>query len=117
MKPANESARDAARHKDYLDARVGVKSCDISKDNVNAHEYFATVPVICEMCAEYPDEAVIFSCDSKAKVHIGGQAVSRYHQICTFFPSDDNPHYLDHDVQVPGYLIEPDGFLMLEIIK
>jgi len=66
------------------------------------------------MCAEYPDEAVAFSCDSKAKVHIGGQAVSRYHQIRTFFPSDDTPHYHDHDFPVPGYLIEPDGFLMLK---
>ena len=114
LKPANESTRDAARHKDCLDVRVGVKSCDISKDNVNAHEYFATVSVVYQMCAEYPDEAVIFSCDSKAKVHIGGQAVSRYHQIRTFFPSDDVPHYHDHDFPVPGYLIEPDGFLMLK---
>jgi len=29
------------------------------------------------MCAEFPDEAVIFSCDSKAKIHIGGQGVAR----------------------------------------
>lgn len=92
LKPANESTRNAARHKDCLNVRVGVKSCDISKDNVNAHEYFATVSAVHQMCAEYPDEAVIFSCDSKAKVHIGGQAVSRYHQIRTFFPSDDVPH-------------------------
>ena len=29
-----------------------------------------------------------------------------------FFPSDDVPHYHDHDFPVPGYQIEPDGFLM-----
>ena len=93
---------------------MGVKSCDVSKASSNAHEYFAMASVVRQMCAEFPDEAVIFSCDSKAKVHIGGQAVSRYHQIRTFFPSDDTPHYSDHDFPVPGCLIEPDGFLLLK---
>ena len=69
------------------------------------------------MSAEYPGEVVIFSCDSKAKIYIGGQAVSRYHQLRTFFPSDDVPHYYHHDFPVPGYLIEPDGFLMLTLIE
>ena len=66
------------------------------------------------MCAEYPLECTAFSCDSKAKVHIGGgQAVSRYHQLRTFFPSDDTLHCMDQDFPVPGYLIEPDGYLHL----
>lgn len=64
---------------------MGVKCCDVSKTNTNAHEYFAMASVNHQMCAELPDEAVIFSCDSKVKIHIGGQAVSRYHQIRTFF--------------------------------
>ena len=72
------------------------------------------VSVISQRCAEFSNEAVIFSCDSKAKVHIGGQAVSSYHQIRTFFPNDDVPHYRDHDFPVSGYLIEPDGFLLLK---
>ncbi|XP_065905841.1 uncharacterized protein [Dysidea avara] len=112
LKPAKESSIEASRHKDCLDVRVGVKCCDISKASTNAHEYFAMASVIRQMCAEFPDEAIIFSCDSKAKIHIGGQAVSRYHQIRTFFPNDDMPHYCDHDFPVPGYLIEPDGFLL-----
>ena len=78
MKPANENTCEAARHKDCLDVRVGVKSCDISKSNPNAHEYFATVSTIRQMSAEYTGEVVIFSCDSKAKIHIGGQAVSSF---------------------------------------
>jgi hypothetical protein len=36
-------------------------------------------------CAEHPEEFSILSCDSKAKVHIGGQAVSRYHHLRVFF--------------------------------
>ena len=31
-----------------------------------------------------------------------------------FFPTDDRPHFNDHDFPVPGYLIEPDGFLLLQ---
>jgi len=49
---------------------VGVKCCDVSKANANAHEYFAMAFVIHQMCAEFPDEAVIFSGDGKAKTHI-----------------------------------------------
>jgi len=69
------------------------------------------------MSAQYPEEVILFSCDSKANIHIGGQAVSRYHQLRTFFLSDDVPHYHDHDFPVPGYLIEPDGFLILTSSK
>ena len=60
------------------------------------------------MCAEFPDESVIFSYDSKAKIHIEGQVVSRYH------PNDDVPYYCDYDFPVPGYLIERNGFLLLK---
>lgn len=56
LKPAHSYSRDAARHKDALDIRVGTKTCDISKDYVNAHEYFAQVSNIRQMCALYPDE-------------------------------------------------------------
>lgn len=38
-------------------------------------------------------------------VYIGGQAISRYHQLRTFSPNDDSPHYNDHDFPVPGYLM------------
>ena len=85
MKPARSNTAEAARHKDALDIRVGVKACDLSKDNPNAHEYFASVQCIRQMCAEFPAECSIFSCDSKVKVHIGGQIVSRYHQLRPFF--------------------------------
>ena len=57
---------------------------------------------------------MLFSCDSKAKIHIGGQAVSRYHQVRNFFPAEDMPHYADHDFPIPNYLIEPDGYLLLQ---
>jgi hypothetical protein len=114
LKPARSNTRDAANHKDALDVRVGVKSADISKVHKDSHEYFASVKSVREFCALHPGISTIFSCDSKAKVHIGGQAVSRYHQLRKFFPSDDTPHYADHDFPISGYLIEPDGYLMLQ---
>lgn len=45
--------------------------------------------------------------------YIGPQAVSKYHQLRTFFPADDVPHYDDHDFPVKGYQIVPDGYLHL----
>ena len=114
LQPARSNTIDAVRHKDAVDVRVGTKTCDISKENTKAHEYFATVSNVREMCAKYPLETTLFSCDSKAKIHIGGQAVSRYHQVRNFFPADDMPHYGDHDFPIPNYLIEPDGYLLLQ---
>jgi len=55
------------------------------------------------MRAECPDKAIIF-----IVTFIGGQAVSRCHQIHMYFPSDDVPHYHGHDFPVPGYIIEPE---------
>lgn len=114
LQPARSNTAEAARHKDAVDVRTGgVKACDMSKENRNAHEYFASVEYIRQMCAEYPQECLNFSCDSKAKIHIGGQAVTRHHQLRTFFPSGDCPHYMVIDFPVPGYLIEPHGYLHL----
>ena len=50
---------------------------------------------------------------AKLKIHTGGQAVSRYHQVRTIFPDDDMPQYEDHDFPIPNYLVEPDGYLFL----
>ena len=64
---------ESAQHKDAIDVRVVVKNCDISKDNPKAHVYFATIANLWQMCSIYPAEfAIMTSCDSKAKLHIGG---------------------------------------------
>ena len=89
-------------------------NCDVSKVNAMAHNYFATASNVREMYAKYPKETMLLSCDSNVKIHIGGQAVSRYHQVRTFFPVDDMPHYGDHDFHIPNYLIKPDGYLLLQ---
>ena len=112
LQPARANS-EARHHKDAIDVRVGVKNCDISKTSPNVHEYFATVAWLRQICAEYGEECMIVSCDGKAKVHIGRQAVSHY-QLRTFFSTDDMPHYLDHDFPVPCYLVQPDCYLVLQ---
>ena len=54
MQPANMHSRESARHKDAVDVRVGVKNCDISKENPKAHEYFATIANLRHMCSIIP---------------------------------------------------------------
>lgn len=83
LKPARSNTAEAHRHKNALDVRVGVKACDVSKENKNAHEYFATVSFVRQMCAEHQKECSIFSCDSKAKVAYRGAS-------CIPLPPDEN---------------------------
>jgi len=84
LKPSKDNTIESSQQKDCLDVKVDVKRSDVSNASF-AHEYFAMVSVIHQMCSEFPDKAVFFSCDSKTKVHVGGQAVSRYHQLELFF--------------------------------
>jgi len=65
------------------------------------------------MSAQYPEEVALFSFDSKAKIHIGGQAVSRYHQLRTF----SQVMMFPITMIMIFHLIEPDGFLMLTSSK
>ena len=38
------------------------------------------------------------------KLKVGPLAVSRYHQISRFFPTEDTPNVPDHEFPNPGYL-------------
>lgn len=66
-----------------------------------------------DICAMYPDECALLSCDSNAKVHIGGQAVSRY-QLCHFSPDEYQARFKEHDFPTSGYLKEPDCYLEIQ---
>ena len=62
---------------------------------------------------EFNDEVAVISCDDMNKLKVGGiLMVSRY-QI-KFFPVDDSHDYDDHDYNLPGYLITPSGYMLLE---
>ena len=48
------------------------------------------------------------------KINIGSLAVSRYHQLRRFFPTDDQPQYSDHDFPLRKSKILPPGYMVLE---
>ena len=95
LKPANSRSINAARHKHAPDIRLGTKLCDVSKENPNPLEYFVTAANIRQLGALYPDECVHFSCDSKVKIHIGGQAMSN-----TISYIHSSPVMINHTMQI-----------------
>ena len=46
-------------------------------------------------------------------IKVGALAVSRYHQIQHYFPTEDAPNVPDHDFPIPGYDIIPSGYMRL----
>ena len=111
LQPARANTKAAARHIEAVEARVAQKRNDVSKEHPDSHEYAAQKKHIEHFAARHSEKVTIISGDSKNKVHIGGQAVSRYHQLRSFFPIDDSPNFMDHDFPTPSYLIEPDGYM------
>ena len=53
------------------------------------------------------------SCDDKNKVNVGTPAVSRYHQIATFFLCGSEPNFIDHDFAYGNSKIIPSGYLIM----
>ena len=50
-----------------------------------------------------------------SKIKVGAPAVSRYHQIKTFLPVNDQPNLSDHDfLVIPGYLLGTSRYMFLE---
>jgi hypothetical protein len=54
------------------------------------------------------------SCDDMNKLHVGTLAVSRYHQLNRFFPSEDKPDYKDNDFPYRNSKIIPSGYMVLQ---
>ena len=66
------------------------------------------------MTVLFNDNLKIISMDDKAKVKVGGPAVSKYHRLKRLFPSSDNPNYSDHDFPVSGYFLNISGYMELD---
>lgn len=62
----------------------------------------------------FSKEIAVLSCNDMNKVKVGAAAVSRYHQLSHYFELGDSPNLLDHDFPVPGYLLIPSGYMLLE---
>ena len=61
----------------------------------------------------FSSECAIFSCNDMNKIKVGALALSRYHQIERFYPTEDAPNVPDLDYPVPGYLLIPSGYMCL----
>lgn len=110
----NKKFNASSRYKGYVNARVGVKSNTYREYHEDAHYLFARNKYRRELASLFPKEIGILSIDDMSKIKVGAPAVSRYHQIKTFLPVNDQPNLNDHDFPVPGYLLGTSGYMFLE---
>ncbi|CAF1267476.1 unnamed protein product [Didymodactylos carnosus] len=97
MLPPCSNRKAAIYYKPKIIGKV-VSKRNSRPSSINKDSHFASAQVkYCrELAALYPDEIVDFSCDNKAKVHVGTLAVS-YHQIRKYHLLKYAPNYDDHD--------------------
>ena len=113
MQPPQCGTIASSRYKGLVAARVPGKRNQFREDHKDQHYLFAQVAYRREFTVCFDSECAIFSCDDMNKVKVGALAVSRYHQLQRFFPTDDAPNVPDHDFPIPGYLIIPSGYMRL----
>ena len=102
-------------YKGLIQAKVPPKQNNEKTSHVDSHYCSCAVKYRMEFAAQFEKEVAIFSCDCMNKVHVGGMAVSRYHQVNRIHMVNDAPNYPDHDFpQGSGYLITPCGYMRLE---
>ena len=100
FEPPNKGRNSSERYKSYIEAKMGVKSNSYCEFHPDAHYLFARNKYRRELCALFPDEICLISADDMAKVKIGPLAVSRYHLLRRFYPTNDMPNFADHDFPV-----------------
>ena len=102
------------RYKGLINAKRGRTDNSYREEHRDSHFLFARVAYRLEMAAMFADETAVLSCDDMNKVKVGAPAVSRYHQLSRYFEVGDSPNLPDHDFPVPGYLIIPSNYMLLE---
>ena len=104
----------SSRYKGHVNARVGGKSNTYREYHEDAHYLFARNKYRRELASLFPEEIGILSIDNMSKIKVGAPAVSRYHQIKTFLPVNDQPNLSEYDFPVPGYLLGTSRYMFLE---
>ena len=107
----NAQSRNYYHH--VIDAGIPRKDNSGSEGNVDSQIDCAQVRFKAEFGAYFSSSVSRWSLDNKAKVKVGVMAVSRYHKLESYFLNGDEPLHADHDFPLPGYLIEPAGYLLL----
>ena len=108
----NKHYKSAARHKGFVPARVGRKSNSKAKGHDDSHFAAAQVKYALELASCYEAEFVCLSADAKAKVNVGGAAVSRYVKMKSFCLENDMPVLSDHDFPMQPKIV-PMGYMQL----
>ena len=103
----------STRYKALIAARVPEKRNQYREDHQDQHYLFTRVAYMREFSAMFSEECAIFSADDMNKIKVGALAVSRYHQIQRYFPTEDTPNVPDHDLPIPGYQSTPSGYMRL----
>ena len=67
-----------------------------------------------EFAIHHSKDVAMLSVDDMVKIKVEAPAVSRYHQIRSIFMNNDSPNLPDHDLPVPGYLLNVSGYMFLE---
>ena len=114
MLAPRKNSQFASRYKGFIQARIPAKANSrVIKENDDFHYSCATVNYAMEFAAKNDVEFIMMSCDDKNKINVGTLAVSRYHQLRTFFLVNDSPNYPDHDFPYQDSKIIPSGYLRL----
>lgn len=114
LEPPRHGTIASKRYKGLVAARVPGKRNQYREDHKDQdYQLFAQVAYRREFSAMFDKESAILSTDDMNKIKVGALAVSRYHQIDRYFPTEGSPNVPDHDFPIPGYLIIPSGYMRL----
>ena len=92
MQPPRRGTIASSQYKGLVAARVPGKRNQYREYHKDQHYLFEQVAYCREFTVCFDSECAIFSCDDMNMVKVGALAVSRYHQIQRFFPTDDAPN-------------------------
>ena len=111
----NKRNNASARYKGFVNAKSNsAKSNSYREHHPDAHYLFARNKQHREFAEQFSNEICWMSMDDMAKVKVGTQAVSHYHQLRRIFGTNNIPNYSDHDFPMLSYLLVVSGYMVLE---
>ena len=103
----------AKQFKGLVNVQVPHKQNDaVLHEHVHHHYCSSLVATVNEMFEHFGE--LRLSCDDKNKINVGTSAVSRYHQLSSFFLVGSSPNLPDHDFSYANSKLIPSGYLVME---
>ena len=101
----------ARGYKGFLKTHVPVKQNSYRENHHDQH--LSLMLSINEFSEMFNSECEMFTCDNMNKIKVGTLAMSQYHQIQHFYPTEDTSNVPDYDFPVHGYLLIPSEYMRL----